>query len=222
MGAKFVDGIQPYLRLIYVKYMGGVNLADQRLLSHFHQHRPQTFFWRRAFDQKFAQAIRNAYLLFDKWRADLLEEGEPEIKERKAAAAAGPAAVAARITAKAAERAAAVAAVAAATAAGAAAAAGSGSGGAGGGRDEGGETTTPPPPPHLRWKSLWSARVCLKSSKQWSASSGTSGWVTSSRQGAKSATQSRGGGGFNTRLWLRRTTIRRQSQTVRVGVVVVA
>ena len=45
-----VDGIQPYLRFIYVKYMGGVDLADQYLMSHFHQHRPQTYFWRRVFD----------------------------------------------------------------------------------------------------------------------------------------------------------------------------
>ena len=62
-----VDGIQPYLRFIYVKYMGGVDLADQYLMSHSHEHRPQTFFWRRVFDQKFAQATSNAYLLFAKW-----------------------------------------------------------------------------------------------------------------------------------------------------------
>ena len=63
LGAGMVDGIQPYLRFIYVKYMGGVDLADQYLMSHFHQHRPQTYFWRRVFDQKFAQATSNAYLL---------------------------------------------------------------------------------------------------------------------------------------------------------------
>ena len=75
-----VDGIQPYLRFIYVKYMGGVDLADQYLMSHFHQHRPQTYFWRRVFDQKFAQATSNAYLLFVKWATDLLDECKLEIK----------------------------------------------------------------------------------------------------------------------------------------------
>ena len=75
-----VDGIQPSLRFIYVKYMGGVDLADQYLMSHFHQHRPQTYFWRRVFDQKFAQATSNAYLLFVKWATDLLDECKLEIK----------------------------------------------------------------------------------------------------------------------------------------------
>lgn len=95
-----VDGLQPYLRLIYVKYMGGVDLADQYLMSHAHQHRPQTFFWRRVFDQKFAQATSNAYLLFVKWAGDLLEECKLEIQELTTAVEAGPAAVAARTVAK--------------------------------------------------------------------------------------------------------------------------
>lgn len=100
MGAGIVDGLQPYLRYIYVKYMGGVDLADQYLMSHAHQHRPQTFFWRRVFDQTFAQATSNAYLLFVKWAGDLLEECKLEIQELTTAVEAGPAAVAARTVAK--------------------------------------------------------------------------------------------------------------------------
>ena len=105
LGAGMVDGIQPSLRFIYVKYMGGVDLADQYLMSHFHQHRPQTYFLRRVFDQKFAQATSNAYLLFVKWATDVLDECKLEIKELATAMEAGPAAVAARAEAKAAERA---------------------------------------------------------------------------------------------------------------------
>lgn len=95
-----VDGIQPYLRFIYVKYMGGVDLADQYLMSHSHEHRPQTFFWRRVFDQKFAQATSNAYLLFAKWAEDLLAECKIEIRELTMAMEAGPSVVAARAAAK--------------------------------------------------------------------------------------------------------------------------
>ena len=100
MGAGMVDGIQPYLRFIYVKYMGGVDLADQYLMSHSHEHRPQTFFWRRVFDQKFAQATSNAYLLFAKWAEDLLAECKIEIRERTTAMEARPSVVAARAAAK--------------------------------------------------------------------------------------------------------------------------
>ena len=86
-----INGIQPNLR--------GVDLADQHPMSHSHQHRPQTFFWRRVFDHKFAQAVSNAYLLFAKWAEDLLAECKIEIRELTTAMEAGPSVVAARAAA---------------------------------------------------------------------------------------------------------------------------
>lgn len=66
-----VSSVQPRARQEYVKHMGGVDVADQRLGAHSHDHKPMTFFWRRIFDQKFAQAISNAYLLFAAWAGEL-------------------------------------------------------------------------------------------------------------------------------------------------------
>ena len=54
--------------------MGGVDVADQRLSVHAHDHKPTTFFWRRVFDQKFYQSVSNAYLLFSVWGEELQEE----------------------------------------------------------------------------------------------------------------------------------------------------
>ena len=66
----------------YVKNMGGVDVSDQRLGSHAHKHRPRTYFWRRVFDQKFAQATSNAYLVFVKWVEMLLRQCEEALEER--------------------------------------------------------------------------------------------------------------------------------------------
>ena len=54
--------------------MGGVDVADQRLGAHAHVHKPMTYFWRRVFDQKFSQAVSNAYLLFVEWAEMLLRQ----------------------------------------------------------------------------------------------------------------------------------------------------
>ena len=54
--------------------MGGVGVADQQLGAHAHVHKPITYFWRRVFDQKFSQAISNAYLLFVEWAEMLLRQ----------------------------------------------------------------------------------------------------------------------------------------------------
>lgn len=62
-----VNGWQPLARFDYVTGMGGVDVADQRLLSHMHSHKPMTFFWRRVFDQKLHQAISNAFLIYLAW-----------------------------------------------------------------------------------------------------------------------------------------------------------
>ncbi|CAM9603536.1 unnamed protein product, partial [Pylaiella littoralis] len=51
---------QPVARFDYVGGMGGVDVADQRLNAHAHDHKPMTYFWRRVFDQKLQQAISNA------------------------------------------------------------------------------------------------------------------------------------------------------------------
>lgn len=54
--------------------MGGVDVADQRLGAHAHKHRPMTFFWRRVFDQEFAQAVSNGWLLFYEWAGVLVTQ----------------------------------------------------------------------------------------------------------------------------------------------------
>ena len=51
-----------------------VDVADQRLDAHAHVHKPITYFWRRVFDQKLAQAISNAYLPFVRWAEVLLTQ----------------------------------------------------------------------------------------------------------------------------------------------------
>ena len=52
--------------------MGGVDVADQGLSAQAHVRKPMTSFWRRVFDQKFSQAVSNAYLLFAAWAEMLL------------------------------------------------------------------------------------------------------------------------------------------------------
>ena len=73
-----------------------------RRMSHSHEHRPQTFFWRRVFDQKFAQATSNTptFSLRSGRREDLLAECKIEIRERTTAMEARPSVVAARAAAK--------------------------------------------------------------------------------------------------------------------------
>lgn len=71
-----VSSSQPRARLEYVAKMGGVDVADQRLGAHSHDHKPMTFFWRRVFDQKLAQAISNAYLIFAAWAGILAAQCE--------------------------------------------------------------------------------------------------------------------------------------------------
>lgn len=72
---KFAKGLgglkvtlqQPWMRLWYVKYMGGVDTSDQMCTAHCNDHRPLKYYWRRVFKQIFFQAIVNAYLLFTLW-----------------------------------------------------------------------------------------------------------------------------------------------------------
>ena len=54
--------------------MGGVDVAVQRLSAHAHVHKPMTYFWRRVLDQKFSQAVSNAYLLLVAWAEMLLRQ----------------------------------------------------------------------------------------------------------------------------------------------------
>ena len=70
-GGEPIVSVEPVARYDYVMKMLGVEVADQRLGAHAHVHKPMTYFWRRVFDQKLAQAISNAYLLFAR-RAEVL------------------------------------------------------------------------------------------------------------------------------------------------------
>ena len=62
-GGEPIVSVAPAARYNYVMKMLGVDVADQRRGVHSHVHKPVTYFWRRVFDQKLAQAISNAYLL---------------------------------------------------------------------------------------------------------------------------------------------------------------
>ena len=73
-GGEPIVSVQPVARYDYVMKMLGVDVADQRLGAHAHVHKPMTYFWRRVFDQKLAQAISNAYLLYAKWAEVLLTQ----------------------------------------------------------------------------------------------------------------------------------------------------
>lgn len=71
-----------YARFDHVLKMLGVDVADQRLGSRAHVHKPMTYFGRRVFDQKLAQAISNAYLLYYRWAEVLAEQCKGVLAER--------------------------------------------------------------------------------------------------------------------------------------------
>ena len=73
-GGEPIVSVQPVALYDYVMKMLGVGVADQRLDAHAHVHKPMTYFWRRVFDQKLAQAISNAYLPFARWAEVLLTQ----------------------------------------------------------------------------------------------------------------------------------------------------
>jgi len=65
----------------YVKFMGGVDSADQQNGSLAHDHKSVTNHWRRVFDAKIEQALTNAFLLFRKWVQLLLQEVDIRLAE---------------------------------------------------------------------------------------------------------------------------------------------
>lgn len=83
--------VQPVARSDYVMKMLGVDVADQLLGAHCHVHKPMTYFWRRVFDQKLAQAISNAYLLFARWAEVLLTQCKGVLVTRGASSSGGAA-----------------------------------------------------------------------------------------------------------------------------------
>lgn len=64
------------MRFDYVRWMGGVDSADQQNGSHTHDHKAYANFWRRMFDAKIEQALTNAFLIFRKWVQLLIREVE--------------------------------------------------------------------------------------------------------------------------------------------------
>lgn len=67
------------MRFDYVRWMGGVDSADQQNGSHTHDHKAYTNFWRRMFDAKIEQALTNAFLIFRKWVERLTKEVEGRV-----------------------------------------------------------------------------------------------------------------------------------------------
>lgn len=86
-----IHSVQPVARYDYVLKMLGVDVADQRLGAHVHVHKPMTYFWRRVFDQKLAQAISNAYLLFARWAEVLLTQCKGVLVKRGECSSGGAA-----------------------------------------------------------------------------------------------------------------------------------
>ena len=84
-----LESFQPTARFDYVLKMLGVDVADQRLGAHAHVHKPMTYFWRRVFDQKLAQAISNAYLLYARWAEVLLTQCKGELVNRGSSSSVG-------------------------------------------------------------------------------------------------------------------------------------
>lgn len=76
-------GTQPPHRADYVKYMRGVDVADQRNAGHDMDHRPLNYYWRRPFhNNKVAQADTNAHVAMLKWASNLLGQVQAEIAAR--------------------------------------------------------------------------------------------------------------------------------------------
>lgn len=73
---KHVELEQPQMRMEYVRYMGGVDRADQQNESHYHDHKSYTNHWRRVFDAKIMQMLTNTFLVFRMWVRHLLSEVE--------------------------------------------------------------------------------------------------------------------------------------------------
>lgn len=71
--------------------MLGVDVDDQRLGAHSHEHKPMTYYWRRVFDQKLAQAISNAYLLFARWAEVMLTQCKGVLVKRGVSSSGGAA-----------------------------------------------------------------------------------------------------------------------------------
>ena len=69
------------MRMDYVKFMGGVDTADQQNGSLSHDHKSVTNDWRRVYDAKIEQALTNAFLLFRKWVQHLLQEVDIRLAE---------------------------------------------------------------------------------------------------------------------------------------------
>ena len=67
LGAKLVEGKQPISRFLYVDFMRGVDVADQKIQTHIAEHKPRNYFWRRVFVHKLYQAMVNAHVLFMAW-----------------------------------------------------------------------------------------------------------------------------------------------------------
>lgn len=60
--------------------MGGVDIADQYNGYYQIQHRSISYFWRRVFEQKLAQAASNAWLLFVLWITETIKMIKDEIE----------------------------------------------------------------------------------------------------------------------------------------------
>lgn len=79
-------------RDLFLLFLGGVDVdvADQRANSHHcHDLSPLAYFWRRVFDQKFTQAVTNAFLLYKKWVAVMRVKCAEEIARLHTSGSAG-------------------------------------------------------------------------------------------------------------------------------------
>lgn len=68
------------MRMDYVRYMGGVDRADQQNESHYHDHKSYTNHWRRVFDAKLMQTGTNTFLVFRMWVTLLMGEVDAKVQ----------------------------------------------------------------------------------------------------------------------------------------------
>ena len=81
LGAQMIEGKQPVSRSLYVDFMRGVDVADQKIQTHIADHKPRNYFWRRVFVHKLYQAMVNAHVLFMTWCTIRLAEARNRISE---------------------------------------------------------------------------------------------------------------------------------------------
>lgn len=71
---KFLQLLQPTVRRDYVRWMLGVDVADQQNGTYYHDIKTRIYHWRRVIDQKMRQALTNALVISRTWADGLLQE----------------------------------------------------------------------------------------------------------------------------------------------------